>query len=78
MMIAASAGHMQIVKLLLGHGAQVNAVNIKGQCPLHYAASKDWIEVWPQLMNSGHNFARNLIASGRVCALRNTEANNFR
>ena len=45
MMIAASAGRTQIVANLIGHGAQVNAVNRTGQCPLHYAASKDRYEV---------------------------------
>ena len=46
MMIAASAGHTQIVKMLIGHGAQVNAVNCNGQCSLHYAASRGRFEVW--------------------------------
>ena len=45
MMIAASAGKNQIVANLIAHGAQVNAVNRTGQCPLHYAASKDRYEV---------------------------------
>ena len=45
LMIAASAGRNQIVVSLLAHDAQVNAVNNTGQCPLHYAASKDRYEV---------------------------------
>ena len=44
-MIAASAGHLQIVKMLIGRDAQVNAVNCNGQCALHYAASRDRQEV---------------------------------
>jgi ankyrin repeat protein len=44
-MIAASAGGTQIVVILLAHDAQVNAVNMTGQCALHYAASKDRYEV---------------------------------
>ena len=45
MMIAASAGHIQIVNLLIGCGAQVNAVNCNGQSALHYAASRGRLEV---------------------------------
>lgn len=45
LMIAASAGHEQVVSLLLAKGAQVNAVNNTGQCSLHYAASKDRYQV---------------------------------
>lgn len=44
-MIAASAGHEQVVSFLLAKGAQVNAVNNTGQCSLHYAASKDRYQV---------------------------------
>lgn len=43
--IAASAGRDEIVKALLGKGAQVNAVNQNGCTPLHYAASKNRHEV---------------------------------
>lgn len=43
--IAASAGRDEIVKALLGRGAQVNAVNQNGCTPLHYAASKNRHEV---------------------------------
>lgn len=45
LMIAASAGHEQVVSFLLAKGAQVNAVNNTGQCSLHYAASKDRYQV---------------------------------
>ena len=45
LMIATSAGRDDIVKFLVGNGAQINAVNSTGQCPLHYAASKDRYEV---------------------------------
>ena len=45
-MIATSAGRQQIVRNLMARGAQVNAVNSTGQCPLHYAASKDRYEVY--------------------------------
>ncbi len=48
-MIAVSCGHKDITYMLLLKGAQVNAVNSTGQCPLHYAASKDRYEVTAQL-----------------------------
>ena len=44
-MIAASIGKKEIFDLLQPKGAQVNAVNSTGQCPLHYAASKDRYDV---------------------------------
>lgn len=44
-MIASSAGRVQIVYDLLGHDAQVNAVNNNGQSSLHYAASKGHLQV---------------------------------
>ena len=44
-MIAVSTGRADIVKKLIAKGAQVNVVNSTGQCPLHYAASKDRFDV---------------------------------
>ena len=44
-MIACSAGRLDTVRVLLESGAVVNAINTNGQCPLHYAASKDHLEV---------------------------------
>lgn len=40
-MIAASAGREEIVRILISHGAYIDASNSSGQSPLHYAASKD-------------------------------------
>ena len=45
LIIASSAGRTQIVRNLIGNGAQINAVNQNGQSSLHYAASKDRLEV---------------------------------
>ena len=45
-MIASSAGHLHLVRLLLEHGTKVNAVNNTGQSPLHYASSKNRLEVY--------------------------------
>lgn len=44
-MIATSAGSKDVVQLLIGKGADANALNSTGQCSLHYAASKDRFEV---------------------------------
>lgn len=44
--IAASAGREEIVRSLIGKGAQLNSVNQNGCTPLHYAASKDRYEVY--------------------------------
>lgn len=43
--IAASAGREDIVRSLIGSGAQLNSVNQNGCTPLHYAASKGRYEV---------------------------------
>lgn len=43
--IAASAGRTDIVRALLGKGAQLNSTNQVGCTPLHYAASKNKHEV---------------------------------
>ena len=53
MMISTSAGHIQIVKMLIGQGAMINVVNCTGQCSLHYAASRDRLEVWKNCLALG-------------------------
>jgi len=40
-----SAGHEDIVRELVGAGANVKATNDKGITPLHYAASKGRVDV---------------------------------
>ena len=44
-MISASAGRVQVVRLLLGRGANTSAQNTGGHSALQYAASKDHHEV---------------------------------
>lgn len=56
LMIAVSAGKTDIVKYLIAKGAQVNAVNNNGQCPLHYAASKDRFEASKLICHSVYHF----------------------
>jgi len=48
-----SAGDAEIVKELLGAGANVNATNDKGLTPLHYAASKGRVEIGRILIERG-------------------------
>lgn len=45
MHIASSVGQVDIVSALMSKGAPVNAVNQTGQTPLHYAASRNRLEV---------------------------------
>ena len=45
LIIAASAGHEQLVRLLIGRGANVNALNDGLHSPLQYAASKNHHQV---------------------------------
>lgn len=45
LILAASAGRTQTVKILLNAGAEVNAVNEGGHSGLQYSASKGWKEV---------------------------------
>jgi len=42
---AALSGSIEIVKLLVDHGAQISRVDIKGNSPLHAAAADGHIEV---------------------------------
>ena len=44
-MLAAYHGHYQLVKLLISHGANPNALNDRGQSPLAGAVFKDESEV---------------------------------
>lgn len=52
--IAASAGREEIVRSLIGKGAQLNSVNQNGCTPLHYAASKDRYEVYSWTIYAFH------------------------
>lgn len=45
LMEAASAGHLDIVRLLLGHGADPNAQSATGYTPLMYACGGGHVEV---------------------------------
>lgn len=45
LMIAASAGREQVVRLMIGRGANINTRNNGGHSALQYAASKDHYEV---------------------------------
>lgn len=51
-MIACSAGHIEIVKLLIEKGANVRVTNNNGQTPLHYAASRNRLDVAQVLLEA--------------------------
>ena len=51
-MIAVSAGRTEIANVLMARGAQVNSINSTGQCPLHYASSKNRFEVKAIIFNA--------------------------
>ncbi|XP_074596020.1 uncharacterized protein LOC141851127 isoform X2 [Brevipalpus obovatus] len=53
LMIAASAGHLEIVKTLLASGAEVNKTNNNSSTSLHYAASKNRIDICQVLLDNG-------------------------
>ncbi|GAA5828034.1 hypothetical protein JCM3770_002113, partial [Rhodotorula araucariae] len=53
LMAAATTGNLEIVKLLIGAGADVTAANEKGATALHYAASKGHVSVGRMLISKG-------------------------
>ena len=50
---AASEGHTNIVRLLLGKGADINATDIEGHTPLMMAAAEGYLETTRFLMENG-------------------------
>jgi len=53
LMDAASQGHLEIVKLLISHGADVNAQSACGNSPLMYACSSGHEDIVKELLNAG-------------------------
>ena len=51
-MIASSAGHEDILVMLLEKNANVHSVNFTGQSCLHYAASKNQLSVSKSIIMS--------------------------
>jgi hypothetical protein len=51
--IASQNGHIDLVKVLIEKGGDVNLVNKKNNTPLHMALSYDYIEVSEYLLKSG-------------------------
>lgn len=52
LMIAVSGGHLDIAKVLIERGAEVNHSNDNGQIALHYAASKGRLEMMELLIQN--------------------------
>lgn len=55
LMEAASAGHVEIIKLLISHNADVNAQSSTGNTPLMYACAAGHIEAVKELLAAGAN-----------------------
>jgi len=55
LMEAASAGHVDIVKLLISHGADVNAQSTSGNTPLMYACAGGHVECVKTLLAKNAN-----------------------
>ncbi|XP_034251058.1 ankyrin repeat domain-containing protein 17 isoform X2 [Thrips palmi] len=55
LMEAASAGHVDIVKLLINHGADVNAQSSSGNTPLMYGCAGGYSEVVKVMLEAGAN-----------------------
>ena len=53
MIIASSAGHQDIVEMLVTKGASVNAVTTEGRSALLYAASKGREKIVEYLLSQG-------------------------
>lgn len=50
---AASCGHSEVVKVLLGLAADPDALTAQSRTPLHYATSKGWTEIVELLLQAG-------------------------
>ena len=53
LIVAASAGHIQVIAFLLDKGADIQAVNKWGMTALHYAVDKGHVEVAKMLLEKG-------------------------
>lgn len=53
LMEAASAGHVEIIKLLISHSADVNAQSSTGNTPLMYACAAGHVEAVKELLAAG-------------------------
>ena len=55
LLLACYAGHVDVVRCLLQHGASVHTTNLAGWTPLHGAASGGHLEVARVLIDHGAN-----------------------
>ena len=64
--IAASTGHLEVVKVLLDNGADISVTNADGRTPLESAASNGHFEVVKLLVASEETDRRALIGREKV------------
>lgn len=50
--LCAANGHVDVLRLLIAHGADVNATNISGSTPLHYASLTGQLNVVKELIQN--------------------------
>ena len=50
---AIDEGHIEIAKVLITNGVNVNTKDLKGNCPIHYAAKRNSIDVVKLLIENG-------------------------
>ena len=66
LMEAASAGHTDIVRLLIAHGADVNAQSSSGNTPLMYACAGGHEDVVRVLLEAGAHVGVSMVFIKRV------------
>ena len=75
LMVATVEGQMEVVRVLLGHGARVNAANMSGWTALRFAVSMGETEILRLLLEAGAD--ANLADSGGQTALMQAAAENI-
>ena len=53
--LAALSGNIEIIQLLVTHGADIFATNSRGETPLHLASGENNIQAVNILLNAGNN-----------------------
>ncbi len=65
--VCAAEGHVQVLRLLLQHGADINIRAANGSTPLHWAAQQGRLEVVTELVHSGADIHATTNSYASVC-----------